>query len=196
MKMLKKLFVSEVRLKILELMLLNPEESLHVREIVRRVGAEINAVRRELENLTTIGMFTKRKSSNRLYYTVVTEHPFYAELLSLLSKERGIGSKIVECVGDIGNPAFVVLSLGFLRGRKSTPLDVDLFLVGDSVNTEALSKILGEYEKDHGKEVNYSIMTSEEFRHRKRTNDQFTMRMMSQSRSMLIGDSEKFYAVV
>jgi hypothetical protein len=196
MKMLKKLFVSEVRLKILELMLLNPEESLHVREIVRRVGAEINAVRRELENLTTIGMFTKRKSSNRLYYTVVTEHTFYAELLSLLSKERGIGSKIVEHAEDIGNPDFAVLSLGFLRGRKSTSLDVDLFLVGDSVNTEALSKILGEYEKDHGKEVNYSIMTVEEFRHRKRTNDQFTMRMMSQSRSMLIGDSEKFYAVV
>ena len=64
--MLKNLFVSEVRLKILELLLLNPsEENLHVRAIVRKVDAEINAVRRELNNLTKIGLLDKRQSSNK-----------------------------------------------------------------------------------------------------------------------------------
>ena len=54
--MLKDLFISEVRINILKLLLLNPEESLHVRAIVRAVKAEINAVRRELENLHNMNL--------------------------------------------------------------------------------------------------------------------------------------------
>ena len=50
--MLEELFISRVRVKILQLFLASSQDSLfHVREIVRRVDEEINAVRRELSGL-------------------------------------------------------------------------------------------------------------------------------------------------
>ena len=193
--MLKNLFVSAVRIRILELLLPNPKEPLHVRAIVRKVEAEINAVRRELNNLHTIGLLSRRQSSNKIFYSVNTDHPLYSELLSLLAKEKGLGADIIKNKDSLGDLEFAMLSLAFLKGRESTPLDVDLFLVGD-INVDAVSKIVKAYEKKVGKEVNYSAMTSQDFLFRKRKNDSFIFKVLSQSRSMLVGDEEKFYAIV
>jgi len=193
--MLKNLFVSEVRLKILELLLTTPGEALHVRAIVRKVEAEINAVRRELNNLTDIGLLARRQSSNKIFYTVVTTHFLYSELLSMISKEHGLGADIIKNKDSLGDLEFAVMSLAFLKGRQSTQLDVDLFLVGN-INFDAASKIIKAYEKKIGKEINFSVMTSEEFLFRKRKNDSFIFKVLSQSRSMLVGDEEKFYSIV
>ncbi len=193
--MLKNLLVSEVRVKILDVLLKNPEEPLHVRAIVRKVGAEINAVRRELENLTSIHLLSKRQSSNRLYYTVDTEHQFYNDLLSMLCKESGFGADLIKHMKDFGEVEFAILSPAFLKGRDSGPLDVDLFFVGN-IKQEVLQKFVGDAERKMNRSINYSTMDSEEFRFRKRKNDPFVFKVLSQSRILLAGSEEKFYSIV
>ena len=193
--MLKDLLVSEVRIKILKLMILNPESSFHVRAIVRAVGAEINAVRRELENLTTMNLLRKRQSSNRIYYIVDTAHVYYSDLLSLVGKEEGLGGKVLKKARELGEIQFAVLSKSFIRGRAPSPLEIDLFIVG-AVKMEVLEKIISEFQSEAGKEINYSVMTTEEFRHRKRSNDQFVMTFLTKARSMLIGDEEKLTSML
>jgi len=191
-KMLKNLFVSEVRVKILGLLLLNHEKSLHVRGVVRAVGAEINAVRRELDNLASIELLRRRQSSNRIYYTANVLHPFYNELVSMLAKETGIAKEIITKQKDLGTIVYAVLCPALYKGRASTALDVDLFMVGD-IKIELLEKIVRNEESITSRELNYSVMTEEEFKSRKRTGDQFVLRVLSQSRMMLVGDEEKFY---
>jgi predicted transcriptional regulator len=193
--MLNKLFVSEVRVNILKLLLLNPKRGFHIRAVVRQVDAEINAVRRELDNLFEIGLVTRRQSSNKIFYQVDTQHPFYQDLLSLVAKEEGIGAAIIKNEKKLGDVEYAVLSLSFLRGRKSTALDVDLFMVGD-INVDLLKNIVKEEESKINREINYSIMSSEEFFNRKRTNDPFIYKILTQSRTMLIGDEEKFCSLV
>ncbi|MBU0535100.1 winged helix-turn-helix domain-containing protein [Patescibacteria group bacterium] len=193
--MLNKILVSEVRVKILKLLLLNPKRSFHIRAIVRNVDAEINAVRRELENLFEVSLVTRRQSSNKIFYQINTEHPFYTELLSLVAKEDGVGAAIMKKAPQIGDISYAMLSLEFLRGRKSSALDVDLFIVG-SVNLDILSFIIKEEEEKMGREINYSVMGIEEFLNRKRTNDSFIYRILTQSRTMLVGDDSKFCETV
>ncbi len=192
--MLKDLFVSEVRLSILRLMLTNPLQALHVRAIVREVGTEINAVRRELARLHDMGLLNKRQSSNRIYYTVDTSNIYYAELLSLISKEFGLGADIIKNRRDLGNIKFAVLSRRFSRNVVSTILDVDLFVVG-SANFDLLEKIVKQNEEKLGREINYTVMGEEEFMFRKRRNDQFISRVLAQGRTLLIGDEEEFTAI-
>lgn len=192
--MLKDLFVSEVRINILKLMLPHPDEPLHVRAIVRAVGTEINAVRRELKRLHSLGLLSKRQSSNRLYYTVDTANMFYPELLSLVAKEEGLGADILKNRKDLGDVQFAVLSRRFSRNIESTVLDVDLFVVG-GVNFDALEKIIKENEAKLGREIHYSVMGSDEFMFRKRRNDQFVSKVMAQGRTMLIGDETDFSAI-
>ena len=193
--MLNKILVSEVRVNILKLLLLNPNRAFHIRAIVRQVDAEINAVRRELDNLFEINLVTRRQSSNKIFYQIETNHPFYSDLLSLVAKEEGIGAAVIKNERRIGVIDYAVLSLAFLRGRKSTALDVDLFIVG-VINLDVIQNIVKEEESKNNKEINYSVMTMEEFMSRKRTNDPFIYRVLTQSRTMLIGDDEKFCAVV
>ena len=46
--MLKDLFISKTRVKLLEVFLTNPSKIFYVRELVRSVNEQINAVRAEL----------------------------------------------------------------------------------------------------------------------------------------------------
>lgn len=190
-KMLKKLFISGVRINVLKVMLPHPDDQYHIRAIVREVGAEINAVRRELNRLENAGLLVKRRSSNRIYYRVNTDCTYYSDLLSMVSKDMGIGKSIVENAKKLGDIRFAMLSTGFIRGRESTVLDVDLFIVGKPDPT-FLKDLVAKAQEELGREINYSVMTLEEFNHRKRQNDQFINRVLSQGRAMLIGDEEKF----
>lgn len=192
--MLKELFVSDVRVKILKLTFTKPDKNYHVRALVRSVGAEINAVRRELLNLVNIGLLRNRQSGNRIYYTANVNSIYYPELLSLIAKEDGLGSDIIKQQKRLGNVKYAVLSKSFLRGRSSTALDVDLFIVGD-INLNVLSEIIKKEEDKAGREINYTVMDEEDFMFRKRKNDAFVAKVLSQSRSMLIGDEEEFCSV-
>ena len=116
--MLKDVFISEVRVDILKLMLPFPDKPFHVRALVRAVDTEINAIRRELDRLHSLGILRKRPSGNRLYYSVDTSSPYYPELLSLVAKEEGVGSEIIKSAKKLGNIKYAVLSRAFSRGLK------------------------------------------------------------------------------
>jgi DNA-binding transcriptional ArsR family regulator len=192
--MLKDLFVSEVRLKILKLMLTQPEKPYHVRALVRAVGTEINAVRRELARLTRIGLLRKRQSGNRIYYSINESSIYYPELLSLIAKEEGLGADVIRNVKKLGDIRYAMISRAFSRGRESTALDVDLFIVG-TVNLPVLQSIIKFNEQKLAREINYTVMADDEFVFRKRKNDSFISKILSQSRTMLVGDEEEFCAM-
>ncbi len=63
--MLKDLITSKTRVKLLLLFLDDPGSMYHVREIVRRVSEEINAVRRELILLEKKGILQREPRANR-----------------------------------------------------------------------------------------------------------------------------------
>jgi hypothetical protein len=53
--MLKALFSSKARIKLLTAFLLNPDEEYFIRELTRKLDEQINSIRRELDNLKKIG---------------------------------------------------------------------------------------------------------------------------------------------
>jgi len=190
--MLEKLLISQVRLKVLRTMLTHPGEQFHIRGLVREVGTEINAVRRELNNLESIGLLFSRKSGNRVYYTVNVQSVYYPELLGLIAKNYGLGASIISGVRNLGDVKFAILSKAFAgRRRKSSSLDVDLFLVG-KININALEDIVRKEQELRGYEINYAVMGEDEFNYTKRKNDQFVIRVLLQSRVVLVGDEEEF----
>ncbi len=189
--MLNELFISEVRVKILKTMLPTPDKAYHVRALVRAVSTEINAVRRELARLHKIGLLRRRPAGNRVYYSVDTSSPYYPELLSLIAKEGELGNRIISNIKKLGVVNYAVLSRAFSRGREASVLDVDLFMVGD-INLDILKEIIENAQRRVGREINYSVMPKEDFEFRKRKGDQFITKILTQSRTMLVGDEEEF----
>ena len=189
---LEKLLVSQVRLKILRTMLPRPSEQFHIRGLVREIGTEINAVRRELSNLESIGLLVSRRSGNRVYYTLNIHSTHYSELLGLVAKTYGLGANIIANLRNLGDVRYAVLAKAFAgKRRKSSSIDVDRFVVG-KVNIDMLEDIVKKEQELRGTEINYAVMGEDEFNYAKRKNDQFVIRILVQSRIMLIGDEEEF----
>lgn len=189
--MLEELFVSRVRVKILQLFLSAPQDALfHVREIVRRVSEEINAVRRELARMEKYGMVSSEWRANRRLYKFRRDYLFYKELLSLVAKTSGLGGNLVKIRSKLGKIKFAFISTRFLKGLPSSSEDVDLLVVGQVVLPELQSIIADEQAKREA-EINYSFMDEAEFKFRVKRRDPFILKVLVQPKVMLIGDEDE-----
>lgn len=187
--MLSDLITSKSRIKLLNILLAEPKEIYHVRELVRRTGDEINAVRRELLLLEKRGILVREPRANRVYYSLSKNYPFYFDLLKMGSKMAGLGANILRNRVKIGKIKYAMFSGRFTRRMEKRSTDVDLLMVGTVVLPE-LAMLIRDEEKRLGREINYTVMTEEEFSFRKKKRDPFILSVLSGSRVMLYGDEE------
>lgn len=188
--MLIDILISKVRVKVFELFLGNPGQNYHVRDIVRRVDEEINAVRRELARLEKTGFLASEWRANRRYYLVKKDYMFLTEFLSMVNKSIGVGGAIIKNKAKLGKITYAMLSGSFVKGKPYTTNEVDLFVVGTIVLPE-LSAIIKEEEARRNREINFTPMTDEEFNFRKARRDPFVLGILSKPRVMLLGDEEE-----
>ena len=191
--MFSDLITSNSRVKLLKVFLENPTEMFHVRELVRRTKDEINGVRRELLFLENKGILVKEPRANRVYYSLSRSYVFYFDLLRLGAKTVGFGSEILKNRVKIGKIKYAMFSGRFARRLKREPTHVDFLIVGTVVLPE-LAILIRNEERRLNTEINYTVMSEEEFLFRKRKRDPFILSILSGSRIMLIGDEESMLA--
>lgn len=185
--MLEDIFISKVRVKVLQLFFGNVGQIFHVREIVRRVEEEINAVRRELARMEKAGIVTSEWRANRRYYAVRTDYIFWQDLLSMVGKTVGLGGDIVKNKSRLGKVKFAMISGNFVRGAAPGLNEVDLLIVGNIIMPQ-IAAIVKDEEARREREINYTVMTEEEFVFRKRRRDPFLISILEKPAIMLIGD--------
>lgn len=185
---LKDLFISKTRVKLLETFLADSTQMFHVRDLVRRTGDEINAVRRELLRMDQLGMVKKEPRGNRIYYWFRKDYPFYRDLLSLVAKTTGLGAAILKAKNKIGRVSLICFSYRFVtRTPRKNPDDVDILIVGDIVLPE-FSAIVREEEATRGQAINYTPMTEDELKFRRTRRDPFLLGILTQSRITILGN--------
>ncbi len=187
MAKLSDLIISKVRVKLLKIFLGNVRGLYYVRELTRMTKEEINAIRRELENLLAVGLLQSEKRGNRLYYSVKTNYYLYSELVNLVTKSTGVGKVVAKNKNKLGFVKFLFITQKLARGLERKPEDVDLLIVGKVIMPQVavLAKAL---EKQLSTEINYSCMTEDEFSYRKNHQDPFITKVLLQPKVMLIGD--------
>lgn len=190
MRSLTDFIVSRVRVKLFGLFFSAPTELFYVRQLVRESGEEINAVRRELDRLTKAGIVKSEGRGNRLYFSLNKQYLFYPELMRLVVKTSGLGAAIIKNQQQLGKVKFVFLSGRFARRMPYRQDAVDLLVVGEIVMPQ-LATIVSQEQAKAKREINYSVMTEEEFKFRKSRRDPFILDVLKGSRIMLIGDEEE-----
>lgn len=175
--MLSKLFGSQCRVKILNKFLLNPEEKYYTRQLSRELNLQVNAVRRELDNLNKMGIIkvleeSDKKSNLRAikYFKVNQSFILFNELKNLFSKSQLLYSyDFIENIQKLCTPKFLMLS-GFFSGDDKSPIDI--FLV--SINKKNIFiDLVEKLEKEINREINYTIMNQTEFLYRRQIMDRF-----------------------
>ena len=189
--LLNYLFISKVRVKLLQVFLSHPDELYYVRQLVRMTNEEINAVRRELAHMEGAEMVKKEFRGNRLYYWFRKDYLFYDDLLRMIIKTAGLGKEIIKQRNKLGRLNYVLFSGRFARHlNREHQEDIDILLIGDIVLPEVTALIQTE-EARRKQEINYTVMNEQEFKTRKSGRDPFLANILSQSRVMIIGEEEK-----
>ena len=187
---LSDIITSKVRIKVLELFASNIGEMFHVRGIVREVDEEINAVRRELMRLEKAGLLKKESRGNRVYYWAREDYQLFGDILSMVAKSTGLGASLIENKRKIGNIGFIMFSGRFVRRKdKKHEDEVDILVVGDVVLPE-LANLIRTEESKRNQEINYTVMSREEYEFRKKRRDPFLLGILFGSRVMIVGDEE------
>jgi len=183
--MLEQLFGSKTRVHLLRLFLANQEECFFVRQLTRKIGAQISAVRNELDNLTSMGIIeiakgdgedgtdseeVGRSSGQRKYYRINKDCLFFPELRALFSKSGVLLEKqFVQRLSRAGTLQYLAL-MGYFVGESDAPTDI--FIVG-KLSKERVTSAVHSLEQGISKEINYTVMNPTEFTYRKELTDRF-----------------------
>lgn len=188
------LFGSKTRVKLLHLFLNNPDKSFYVREITRLIDEQINSVRRELSNMLEVGIITSDTKDNKLYYQANRKYQFFIPFRAIFAPEpasKKTKKPSATNVSDGGwqddvralKGARVAIAAGILvEGSASA---VDLFLVGNLAPAK-VKDVIAAIEQSEGREVNYSVMSYDEFYYRLSVRDRFIMELFAGKHLTLI----------
>ncbi len=187
--MLRTIITSKTRRKILELFFHNPAEQHYLRDIVRLIGEEVNAVKRELDILSEGKVLHREKRQNKVFYNLNKSYIFYDDFLRLFTKSSKLANGLYEKITKIGKVKFAVVSTKFSKKITIPEDEIYLLLVGIIVIPEVVAA-MSEAEQAFGREINYTVMTEDEFAFRKKNNDPFIWKFLKQPKIMLIGQEE------
>ncbi len=185
--MYNKLFGSKTRAKLLSLFLNNSDNSYYVREITRTINEQINSVRRELANLKSLDIVVSQGKKGKLYYKANKKSDLYPDLKKIFAKSEKEQTKKTEkdmakTVKNLGDVSYAAL-MGYFVKDNSSP--IDFFIVG-KVNRRRLKTFVAQLEKEAKKELNYSLMSLDEFENRKAMFDRFMTEIMASPKDVLV----------
>lgn len=188
--MLEHIIPSKTRRKILSLFFEHVGETFHLRKVQREVGEEINAVKRELTILEKEGILKKERRINKVIYSLDPRYFLFEEFLRICTKTSAFATRLLKNITRLGSLKYIVLSAKFAKRQKISEGEIYILFVGTVVAPE-VTALVGEEEKKWGREINYTIMTEEEFLFRKKNNDPFMWSFLKQPKIMLLGSEEQ-----
>jgi predicted transcriptional regulator len=185
--MIDALFGSKTRVKLLHLFLNNPGKAFYVREITRLIDEQINSVRRELSNMLAVGIITSDSADNKLYYQVNQRYEYYVPFRSIFADVRT--SSEVKSKADANWQVITELPrlrLALLAGVlvKDSSSSIDLLLVGD-VPMVKLKNAIKQIEKSEGRELNYTVLSYDDFYYRLSVRDKFITEILNGKHAVL-----------
>lgn len=179
--MLKALFSSNTRIKLLNTFLLNADEEFFIRELTRKLDEQINSIRRELDNLKKIGLLRSKVRNRKKYYYVNKDFVIFSELKDIFMKASSNDEQMARKIAKMGEVDLMVLS-GMFIGKESP---VDLLIVGN-VDKAQLQTFLAESSKPSKKDVKFTIISKKDFLYRLDCKDKFVYDMVADSKNLVL----------
>lgn len=191
------LFGSKTRVKLLNLFFNSPDQKFYVREISRTIDEQVNSVRRELTNLESVGVVKSSTEDRKIYYQANQRFKYYLPLRVIFAGVKiGDDISVDKKTSDIDkwqselsyiqNEVELLVLFGVLANDPKS--NIDMLLVGDNYGHK-LSEWASKIENKEGRELNYMILSMEDFYYRYTTQDTF-IKGLFKSNHKVIFDKE------
>jgi hypothetical protein len=155
--MLNTLVTSKTRIKLLVKFFLNSTTRSYLRDLEAEFGESTNGIRMELNRFEEAGMLVSNHEGNKKIFRANTKHPLFGDIHNILLKYTGIDQVIENVLNRLGGLQQAWLIGDFARGRDSKI--IDLLLVGENINLEALLGYIAKVEELIERKVRYLMLT-------------------------------------
>jgi predicted nucleotidyltransferase len=178
---------SRVQKKILGYYFTNPDVSLHLRDLAKIIGEDPGQLSREIVRLERDGLFISEIQGRQKYIRLNRAHFLYDELEGIILKTAGVVGQLRNILSTIPTISRAYVYGSFAKSEFDARSDVDLLLVG-SPSQEVLEEEVKKLEKGFKREINYVLMSDEEFNSRKGDNDPFLLEVLNNKNIDLFGN--------
>jgi DNA-binding transcriptional ArsR family regulator len=193
MTILAKILSSRVRAEIFRLLFGLTDKEMHLREIIRQAGLNLQTVRQDLNKLLKLDLVVARRDGNRLYYRANQEHPLYPEIHLLVLKTAGLVEVLQRVLKREGvKVAFIFGSVAI--GQEKAGSDVDLMVIGE-VSLRTVTGWLAGVSLEIGREVNPYVMNVAEFQKRREAEEHFLSQVLDSPKLFIIGKEDDLAAM-
>ena len=187
------LFGSKTRVKLLNLFFNSPDQKFYVREISRTIDEQVNSVRRELTNLESVGVVKSSTEDRKIYYQANQRFKYYLPLRVIfagvkIGDDISVDKKISDIdkwqseLSYIQNEVELLVLFGVLADDPKS--NIDMLLVGDNYGHK-LSEWASKIENKEGRELNYMILSMEDFYYRYTTQDTFIKGLLKSNHKVI-----------
>jgi predicted nucleotidyltransferase len=191
---LDKLITSSARVKVIKLLLLNEDQRYYQREIAELAGLPVRAVQREGAKLAEIGLLRRIEDGNRIYFQANPACPIFPELKRILLKTVALEFLLSESLSQDGDIEVAFIYGSYAANQETITSDVDLFVIG-SVLSRELSAAVRPVQADIQREINYHLVTPQEFRERLEKGDGFLRNVLEGPKIFVVGNEETLRAL-
>jgi hypothetical protein len=183
--MLEQIVDSKTDSGILSFFLSMPERSFSVLEVSKRLRVPYLKSSHSLAKLAAAGLLSTFTKRTKKYYYINHRYKLLPEIKKFWEKNsQKSKDELFLAIRRLGDVRAAFLS-GIFTGYPNLP--VDILLVG-KINLRKLSDFLKAAEKMMGQEINYSVMSVEEFLQRRDTFDKF-IKDVFDYRHLVVADS-------
>jgi len=173
METLAKLFGGQARVRIMRLFLLNNSSYFEVEKVVSRSRVMKNNVRKEISVLSAMGFIKQKLITKEGYrgakkkvtaWSLNTEFQHLDSIRDILiDPNLLLQEDLPQRFKQAGKIKLMIVSGVFIGNSKSR---ADVLIVGDKLKKNILQQVIKGLEADIGKELDYVVFDTEEFKYR------------------------------
>jgi uncharacterized protein len=189
------LLFGQTRQAVLGLLFTRPDETFHLRQIVRLTGAGLGPVQREVAKLAAAGLVLREQRGRQVFYRVNRQSPVYEELRGLVLKTAGLAELLREALTPLRHRIRCAFIFGsFVRGEHHRDSDVDLLVIGE-IRLAELAKALSGVQQRLAREVNPTVYRPSELARKLAEGHHFLTEVMAGPKIYLLGDDDELRRV-
>jgi predicted nucleotidyltransferase len=178
------------RRRVLGMLLLHPEESLHGREIARRTGLPAGTLTRELKRLADVGLLNRLRRGNQLVYSANRDSPIFEELAGILRKTSGLADVVADALEPLTDRVDVAFIFGSVaRAAETQGSDVDVLIIG-AIDFGTIVDALHTAQQRLARDINPKVFSAREWKAKLREGNPFVLDVLSKKKIFLVGDED------
>lgn len=180
------LFRSEMQVRLLALVLLQPERRWTLQGLAEALDAPHSSVHRELARAESAGVIRRDSDARPYRFSAATDDGAYEPLAELLRRSVGVESQLRAYLDRPGISAAVIHG-SWVSGDRRPDSDIDVLVVGEADLRELrrLGRLIG---KATGRTIDLTLLTDAEFKRLLAERSSFVRQLMESPVTVLVGD--------